>query len=82
MSLLNRQSDVKKHLSAHVKTHLHLTSPPTESDGTGFSGEAVPVAEPPASDPVLDSAAAVTPNDVPAVAIGPAATAAVKAPTE
>jgi hypothetical protein len=82
MSLLNRQSDVKKHLSAHVRTHLHVASPPTESDRTGFSENAVPVVDPSASEPVLNSAADVAPFVLPAVAIVPAASPAVQAPTE
>lgn len=40
MSLLNKKTDVQKHLS-HLKKHHHMISPATDPNGTGFSGEDV-----------------------------------------
>jgi hypothetical protein len=33
-----RQSDVKNHLSARVRTKIHLCEPMSQPDATGFSG--------------------------------------------
>lgn len=52
MSLLNKKSDVKKHLSSQGRKHPHITEPATEPDGTGFSVEEGATPEPSASVPV------------------------------
>ena len=35
----NKQSDVKKHLSAHHRTQIHLAYPESQADATGFAHE-------------------------------------------
>lgn len=50
MSLLNKKSDVQKHLSHHGRKHPHVAGP-----ATGFSAEEVATPEPSTSEPILQS---------------------------
>jgi hypothetical protein len=46
MSLLNKKSDLKKHLSSNGRKHPHIAGSASEPDGTGFSGETATTPEP------------------------------------
>jgi hypothetical protein len=75
MSLLNRKTDLQKHLSSHGRKHLHLSDPATQPDATGFSGDGVTIAEPNTSNPVPQSDAGIISTIVPAHVDGPDASA-------
>jgi hypothetical protein len=72
MSLLNRKSDVQRHLSSHGRKHPHLLDPATQPDATGFSGDGVTNTERIAPDPVLQSGVIAVSTEVQLYADGPA----------
>ena len=76
MSLIsNGRSDVKNHLSAHHKSHLHLVGPDSQPDATGFSGNEAVSTETNQTDSVQQAALGLVEAVVPGQRNGPATSA-------